>query len=156
MIATPIGPAIQRFVLAGAPAYLAGRGSPHHPRDLVDHACLQFRFASGLFPPWTFEQKAESFKIMPEGPLVTSSIEALILAAEGGLGLVFMFEEFLAPSIAQGTLSPLLPDWWPCFPGPFLYYPSRARKPPPLQAFLDFLRHDRATMARDGLSLPKR
>src|ERR1700742_2878504 len=43
MIAVPIGPRVQRFAAAAAPAYLARRGRPAHPRDLLGHACLRGR-----------------------------------------------------------------------------------------------------------------
>src|ERR1700753_2107756 len=54
MIAIPIGPRMQRFATAAAPAYLDARGRPEHPRDLLSHACLRGRFASGASPPWEF------------------------------------------------------------------------------------------------------
>ena len=47
MIAVPIGPRIQRFATAASPAYLAAHGRPEHPRDLLEHACIRGRFASG-------------------------------------------------------------------------------------------------------------
>ncbi|MCX7322325.1 MAG: LysR family transcriptional regulator, partial [Hyphomicrobiales bacterium] len=47
MIAVPIGPRIQRFATAASAAYLDRHGRPAHPRDLLSHACLRGRFASG-------------------------------------------------------------------------------------------------------------
>src|SRR5689334_5106337 len=47
MIAVPIGPRVQRFAAAAAPAYLDRRGRPEHPRELLGHACLRGRFPSG-------------------------------------------------------------------------------------------------------------
>ena len=41
MIAVPIGPRVQRFATAAAPAYLNRRGRPAHPRDLLGHACAR-------------------------------------------------------------------------------------------------------------------
>src|SRR5215470_8100414 len=55
MIAVPIGPRRQRFVTAASPAYLAARGTPRHPRDLLDHSCIRHRFASGVIISWEFE-----------------------------------------------------------------------------------------------------
>src|SRR5919204_81774 len=46
MIAVPIGPRVQRFATAAAPAYLNRRGRPEHPRQLLEHACLRGRFTS--------------------------------------------------------------------------------------------------------------
>ena len=51
MIAVPIGPRVQRFASAAAPTYLAARGRPPIRRDLLDHACIRHRFASGIIRP---------------------------------------------------------------------------------------------------------
>ena len=47
MIRIPIGPRFQRFATAAAPAYLAARGRPEHPNDILGHSCIRHRFASG-------------------------------------------------------------------------------------------------------------
>src|SRR6185312_11581742 len=70
MIAVPIGPRVQRFATAAAPAYLDRRGRPEHPRDLLGHACLRGRFTSGTMPPWEFERDGEVVRIDPTGPLI--------------------------------------------------------------------------------------
>src|SRR5437868_7531540 len=59
MIAVPIGPRVQRFATAASPAYLDRHGRPQHPRDLLTHACLLGRFASGAMTPWEFERDGE-------------------------------------------------------------------------------------------------
>lgn len=140
MIRVPIGPRIQRYVTAGAPAYLATHGRPAHPNDLLAHACIRHRFASGVAFPWEFERGAETVKVVPSGPLVATTIELERSAAIQGLGLIHTFEEFLAPALQAGTLEPVLEDWSPRFSGPFLYYPSRRHMPAPLRAFVAFLR----------------
>jgi|SRR5450432_2153259 DNA-binding transcriptional LysR family regulator len=141
MIAVPIGPRVQRFVSAAAPAYLAARGWPEHPSDLLGHSCIRHRFASGASPPWEFVRNGEIVRINPKGPLVASSLEVEIGAAVAGLGIISTFEETLAPSIASGALAPVLEDWWQSFPGPFLYYASRKQLPTPLRAFIDYLKN---------------
>ena len=143
MIAVPIGPRVQRFAAAAAPGYLAARGTPKHPRDLIDHACIRHRFASGVSSPWEFERKGKVVKLDPAGPLVTSSAEMQVAAAVAGLGIACTFEEFFAPAFASGELVDVLTDWLPSFPGPFLYYPSRRHMPAPLRAFVDFIKAER-------------
>ena len=140
MIAVPIGPRVQRFVTAGAPAYLAAHGCPVHPRDVLRHACIRHRFASGISPAWEFERDGKVLRISPTGPLVATATDLEISAAVQGLGLIHSFEGFLAPALASGTLQAVLTDWSQSFPGPFLYYPSRRQMPVPLRAFVDFLR----------------
>ena len=144
MIAVPIGPRVQCFATAAAPAYLDARGRPDHPRDLLDHACLRGRFSSGaLTSPWEFERDGEIVRIEPQGPLiagVAGAVELLVDVAVAGGGIIHLFEDWLAPTLGSGALEPVLPDWWQSFSGPFLYYSGRRLVPPPLRAFLDFIR----------------
>lgn len=143
MVAVPIGPRRQRFAAAAAPAYLDRRGRPDHPRDLLHHACLRGRFASGTMPPWEFECAGESVRVDPVARMVVrlgAAADLAVDAAIGGAGVVYMFEDWLRPHLDSGALEPVLPQWWPSFSGPFLYYPGRKLLPGPLRAFVDFIR----------------
>jgi DNA-binding transcriptional LysR family regulator len=143
MIAVPIGPRLQRFATAAAPAYLNARGRPLHPRDLLEHACLRGRFASGASPIWEFERDGEILRVEAVGPLVVSpggAIDLAIAAAIDGLGIIHLFEQWLQPALDNGMLEPVLEPWWQSFSGPFLYYPGRRLVPAPLRAFVDFIR----------------
>ncbi|PWR22138.1 LysR family transcriptional regulator [Zavarzinia compransoris] len=140
MIAVPLGPRVQRYALAAAPSYLERHGSPGHPRDLLGHACLRYRFLSGARPAWEFERAGQVVRVDPSGPLLANSIEMILAGAAAGLGIVFSFEDLVAPLIAEGRLVALLPDWWGEFPGPFLYCHDRRLMPAPLRAFIDHLR----------------
>jgi DNA-binding transcriptional LysR family regulator len=141
MIAIPIGPRTQRFAVAAAPAYLALRGIPQHPRDLLQHACLRGRFLSGAIYPWEFERAGQSLTVEPSGPLIITPTAAdlAVSAAVAGHGVIYLFEEWLAPYLESGQLQPILQEWWLRFPGPFLYYSGRRHLPAPLRAFVDFI-----------------
>jgi DNA-binding transcriptional LysR family regulator len=142
MIAVPIGPLTQRFAVAAAPAYLARRGIPEHPRDLLQHACLRGKFLSGAIFPWEFERDGQKLSLDPSGPLIVTPtvMDLAVNAAVAGHGVIYLFEEWLAPYMASGQLQPILQDWWLSFPGPFLYYSGRRHMPAPLRAFVDFIR----------------
>jgi DNA-binding transcriptional LysR family regulator len=143
MIAVPIGPRVQRFATAGAPAYLDRRGRPAHPRQLLEHACLRGRFTSGTTPPWEFERKGKVVQVDPTGPLLVGiggAIDLAVDAAIAGTGIIYLFEDWLRPHLDSGKLEPVLQPWWPRFPGPFLYYPGRRLVPAPLRAFVDFIK----------------
>lgn len=143
MIAVPIGPRVQRYAAAAAPAYLARCGRPGHPRDLLAHACLPGRLTSGGITTWEFERAGEVVKLDPSGPLVVNlggAVELSVAAALAGHGIIYLFEDWLRPHFESGALEPVLPDWWLSFSGPFLYYPGRRLVPAPLRAFIDFLR----------------
>lgn len=140
MIAVPIGPRVQRYVTAAAPSYWAAHGRPTHPRDLLDHRCIRHRFASGAFASWEFVRDGETVRLEVSGPLVGNILSVELEAAVQGLGVIHTFDGFLAPSLADGRLEPVLEDWSERFSGPFLYYAGRRHLPPPLRAFIDFLR----------------
>jgi DNA-binding transcriptional LysR family regulator len=148
MIAAPIGPRVQRFMLAAAPAYLARNGTPKHPRELIGHACIRHRFAGGALAGWEFARGDEVVRINPGGRLIASNGQMEIAAAVAGLGLLHTFEDILKPAIDAGDLVPVLRDWCLEFSGPLLYYPSRAHVPAPLRAFIDFVKKDGAAAPR--------
>lgn len=145
MIAVPIGPRRQRAAAAASPAYLAARGRPGHPRDLFAHTCMRARFASGAAVQWEFEREGEVVRMNPHGPLlvqVGGAVDLAVEAAVAGLGVVYLFEDWLRPYFERGVLEPVLEPWWPQFSGPFLYYSGRRLLPAPLRAFVDFIRSD--------------
>jgi DNA-binding transcriptional LysR family regulator len=155
MIAVPIGPRVQRFATAAAPSYLAARGRPKHPRDLLNHACLRGQFASGAMPIWEFERDGEIVRVDPSGPLVVrlgAAADLAVSAAVAGVGIVSLFEDWLRPSFDSGALVPVLQPWWQSFSGPFLYFPGRRLVPAPLRAFVDFIKawpgHDGGAYSR--------
>ncbi|MGF9564979.1 LysR family transcriptional regulator [Neorhizobium sp. JUb45] len=144
MIAVPIGPRVQRFVAAASPAYFERHGRPQHPRDLLDHACMRGRFASGaMMGPWEFERDAEIIRVDPTGPLIVQSGGAIDLAVEAavaGSGIIYLFDGWLKPHLDSGALEEVLEPWSQRFPGPFLYYSGRRLVPAPLRAFIDFIK----------------
>ncbi len=144
MIAVPIGPRVQRFAAAAAPAYLDRHGRPKHPGELLGHACLRGRFPSGaMTTPWEFARDGEVVRVDPTGPLIVRAGGATDLAVDAaiaGTGIVYLFEDWLRPYFDHGSLEPVLEPWWPQFSGPFLYYPGRRLVPAPLRAFIDFIK----------------
>ena len=146
MVAIPIGPRQQRFAAAAAPSYLDRKGRPEHPRDLMSHACLRGRFASGALTEWEFERDGEVVKVEPTGPLIVrvgATTDLAVDAAVAGVGIIYLFEDWLRPHMDSGALQPVLETWWLRFSGPFLYYPSGRYLPGPLRAFVDFIRSAR-------------
>ena len=145
MIAVPIGPRVQRMAAAASPAFLARCGALEHPRDLSLGACIRARFASGAMIHWQFERDGEAITIEPNGQLLVQVGGALDLALDAavqGLGVIYLFEDWLTPYFERGVLQPVLQPWWPQFSGPFLYYPGHRLVPAPLRAFVDFIRNE--------------
>lgn len=143
MIAVPIGPRVQRFASGASSAYLAARGRPEHPRDLLVHVCIRSRFAGRAITPWEFEYDGELVQVDPPAALVVQAgggSDLSVAAAIAGAGIVSLFEDWLRPHFESGALEPVLEPWWQSFSGPFLYYPGRRLVPAPLRAFIDFIK----------------
>ena len=145
MIAVPIGPRRHWAALAASPDYLERRGVPVHPRDLLEHDCIRTRFASGALTEWEFEKAGETLIVDPHARLIigTAGAAAAIDLAIAGHGVIQAFRNWLDPHLERGTVVPVLPDWWPAFDGPRLYFSSRFM-PMPLRAFVDFIAEQRA------------
>lgn len=144
MIAVPIGPRTQRFATAAAPQYLNSHDRPTHPRQLLEHSCILGRYVNGaLATPWLFERNGETFRIEPQGRLVVrvgGASDLGVHAALAGIGVVHLFEDWLCPYLKSGELEPVLTEWWRPFEGPYLYYSDRRLVPPPLRAFIDYIK----------------
>ena len=144
MIAVPIGPRVQRFATAAAPAYLAAHGRPRTParpaRPQVPARAVRERrhAAVGVRARRRGRAHRSARRRWSCNPArrATSSSDAAI----AGLGVVALFEDWLRPAIDEGTLEPVLEAWWQTFSGPFLYFPSRRLMPAPLRAFVDFIK----------------
>lgn len=156
MIAIPIGPRVQRFAAAASPDYIARRGRPTHPRELLEHDCIGWRFPNGPVRAWELERSGETIVVDPKGPLVASfggATDFAVQAAVAGCGIIYLFEDWLRPHLERGELVPVLQPWWSGLSGPFLYYPGRSYLPAPLRAFVDFIK---ATTSRVGAARKRR
>jgi DNA-binding transcriptional LysR family regulator len=138
MIAVSLGPE-ERYAVVGSPKYVAQRGRPKHPKDLLDHPCIRIRYSSGLLPDWEFEKAGHVVKVAPNGNLIVTNPGLALRAAHDGLGFWAASEGYIRDAVKSGVLISVLEDWCTPFPGPFLYYPSRRQPPPALGAFVSFV-----------------
>lgn len=141
MIAVRIGPDM-RMAVVGAPAYFAQRSRPAAPPDLTSHRCINMRMPTygGLFA-WEFEKEGRELKVRVEGPLVFNNLALRLKGALSGLGLAYLPEDVVQPSIRQGRLVRVLDDWCAPFAGYHLYYPGRRQASPAFAVLVDALRY---------------
>ena len=140
MMAVRVSPDL-RTAVVGSPDYLAARLIPITPRDLEDHACINYRFAaSGALYRWPFARGGEVFDVAVEGALTLNDTDLIRVAALDGVGLACTLEDTVADDLAAGRLLRVLEDWCRPFPGFFLYYPGRRQVPPALRVLIDMLR----------------
>jgi DNA-binding transcriptional LysR family regulator len=130
-----------RLAVVGSPEYFEAHKIPKHPQDLKDHACIGFRFSSGLYR-WEFEKGGKTLTVSPQGPVSFDDPELVLQAVLDGVGVGTTMEDSLAELLAAGRVVQVLRDWCPSFPGYFLYYPSRRNQPAALAVLIDTLRLD--------------
>jgi DNA-binding transcriptional LysR family regulator len=128
-----------RLAVIGSPEYFKSHKIPRTPRDLKDHACIGFRFRSGIYR-WEFGKGRKTVTVNPQGPVTFDDSDLVIQAVLNGVGIGMAMEEPLAEMIAKGRLVQVLKEWCPTFPGYFLYYPSRRNHPAALTALINTLR----------------
>jgi DNA-binding transcriptional LysR family regulator len=138
MISVPIGPRRQQIGLAASREYLARRSMPQSLQDLTEHDAIRYRLPNGSLIPWRLQEGSEVVEVSPATRLVlgVNAFHSGVAYARAGLGIIGMFANWLQDDLRIGTLVPILPDRWPQFAGPRLYYPNRLA-PPPLRTFIE-------------------
>ena len=129
-----------RFIVAGAPAYLARRGTPQKPQDLLEHDCICFRSSGGARYAWELERGRKTWRVPVQGTVTTNDAALIRALAVAGVGLVYTFEPLIADDLRRGSLRLVLEAYAAAVPGFFLYFPSRAQVSPALRAFVDVAR----------------
>lgn len=128
-----------RLAAVAAPDYLKRHGRPRTPRELRDHACIAFRFRTGVYR-WEFEKGRKALTVLPQGPLTFDDPDLVVQAAVEGAGIGMAMEGTVRQLLKEGRLEEVLEDWCPRFPGYFLYYPSRRNRTAALAALIQTLR----------------
>jgi DNA-binding transcriptional LysR family regulator len=132
MISVPIGPRRQQVGLAASPSYLARVGMPRTVEELTEHQAIRYRLPNGSLIPWTLQQGNQAAEVTPLTKLVlgANALNAGLAYARAGLGIIGAFRNWLAEDLEAGRLVAVLPERWPEFDGPRLYYPNRLASPP--------------------------
>ncbi|MFS2153593.1 LysR family transcriptional regulator [Rhizobium sp. Rhizsp42] len=139
MVAVSVSSA-QRQCAVASPDYIARRGAPQHPRDLVDHVCIGWRPRPDTAPyRWEFTENGRDFDVAVDPDMTTNDMGMMLRMASSGAGITFGMVETFAPYIARGELVPLLESYGPPFDGFYIYYPRRHRQPQKLRVLVDHL-----------------
>jgi DNA-binding transcriptional LysR family regulator len=128
-----------RILTVAAPAYLARRGRPAHPREVAHHACIHFRNPiTGQPFEWEFRSAHEVIEVETKGRLLVSDVGAMHGACVAGAGIAQVMALGVQDLMAGGALVELFPDWaGEMFPL-YALLPSRRQPPAKVRAFIDF------------------
>ena len=140
MIAVPVSGDL-RLVVVGAPSYFARHPKPTHPRELLDHECINWH-ATPDAPPyrWEFTEDGRDFSVSVPARVLSTDPAFIIRLARTGAGLAMAHEGQVREDVARGALVPVLEEFQTAFPGYYLYYPQRRHASPALRALIDHLR----------------
>ncbi|MES2337148.1 MAG: LysR family transcriptional regulator [Pseudomonadota bacterium] len=126
-----------RMRTVAAPAYLAARGTPHHPAELGEHPC--FVYANAI-ATWHFRKAdGEEAAVRPKGPLVADNGDAMLPALCAGLGIARLPDFIVDREIAAGRLVEILADWSPTGLALHLMTPPSPLRPARVEAVIAFL-----------------
>lgn len=139
MISVPLGPPIKLAVVA-TKEYFAAHPIPAHPRELVEHQSVVFRFHHGRTYHWEFERAEEKLEIVPSGNIVVDDFDSVLEGVLNGAGVGYLYHEQVKTYLATGQLISVLEDWLPERPSLQFYYPNRQYMPCGLRAFLDYIK----------------
>lgn len=122
--------------MVAAPEYLSRRGTPRSVDDLQHHDILHYSYhASGR--SWRLRQGAAERVIRTGGRLTVNSGEALLEAAEHGLGVALLPDFIAAESLRAGRVRDILPDAAPEPLGIYAVTPPGRFPQPKVRAFVD-------------------
>jgi DNA-binding transcriptional LysR family regulator len=127
-----------QWVVCASPGYLARRGEPASPDELVDHDCIAFE---GLqtYRSWPFGHAATARAAVIRPRFSVNTADAIIDAASAGAGIARIMSYQAAAAVRAKALVPILTD---CAPPPSpVHVVHRSQRSQPLKqrAFLDFV-----------------
>lgn len=128
-----------RLMLIAAPKYLATRGEPASVEDLTDHDLLHYSYlASGR--TWKLRAPNGSERqVRVGGRLTINNGDALLQAAEHGLGVAMSPDFIAADSLRAGRVREVLRDAAPEPVGIWAVTPPGRFPQPKVRAFVEFL-----------------
>lgn len=99
----------ERYVVA-SPGYLARRGIPANPTDLLEHDGIIYGQSSGG-QEWVFRRGSSETSIQLRTRLTLSAAEGVREAVLAGQGFAITSRWMFAPELASGAVVPVLTAW---------------------------------------------
>jgi len=126
-----------RRVTVASPTYIAARGEPGKPADLMAHDIIAVTGIRTAHDRWTFGEGARETTVVLEPRLTLSTVQAALDAAVAGGGIVRPLSYQSAPLEAAGQLRRLLRDQEPPPIPIHLIHPTGRYLAPKVRLFID-------------------
>lgn len=132
-----------RWLVVASPDYVARRGAPARPEDLMAHECLRMRMGTNEIYKWEFDAEPSPIEIDAPGAITVDEAAFAFGLVERGAALGYVAEFAVADRLRDGRMVTVLDDWPSIGPGFYAYYPSRRQVPTALRLLIDFIREQR-------------
>lgn len=140
-------------ITVAAPGYLAHRGEPRTPAELLGHECLVFT-PTPTVNAWVYLHDGERIVVNVSGRLRTNSSEAIRELALAGLGIARAPRWLFADELASGRIVPILSGYAPEPVAIHAVSPANRRQSARVRAFIDYLAGIWAADADSGITPP--
>lgn len=129
-----------RMRLVASPDYLARRGIPQTPTDLLQHICLHYRFPnSGKLETWALRQTPGEPELRLPISMICNNIETRVCFSLQGLGIAYLPDFSIREPLADGRLQPILADHVERTGVFHVLWPASKHPSPKVRALVDFL-----------------
>ena len=98
-------------ILCAAPSYLKKHGSPTTFAEVAERECVLLREREEPIGTWRLTGPSGTETVKANGSLASNDIDVVLRWAHDGHGIVMSSQWLLAPSIANGKLVRVLPQW---------------------------------------------
>ena len=141
-----------RRLCVATPEYLARRGTPRAPAELVQHDCLTLSSDASQTRGWAFrvplaDGATEVMHLKPGGPLDCSDGQVLHDWCLGGWGIAWRSTWEVEAEIAAGRLVAVLEDFAAPPNGIYVVFPQRKHLPLRVRLWIEYLKHQYAQPA---------
>ena len=125
---------------SAAPSYLSAFGRPNHPRDLLNHKCVRYKFVTAKrIWDWQFVEDGQIKTVDPPTRLIFDSMQSVMQAVRDGHGIGWSLRAVIEDDLQAGALETVLDPYVTELPPYYLYYPEQNRRLELLRLFIDFL-----------------
>lgn len=126
--------------IVASPAYLAARGTPMVPEDLLQHGCLQHRFPStGKLERWLLSRDGVLLDLDLPCTVAASATDPLVDLAEAGLGFCCVPRYTIRRQLREGSLVSVLEPFLRTRRSFRALWPSGKHQSPKIRVFVDYL-----------------
>ena len=126
--------------VVATPDYLALRGTPQVPADLLQHTCMHYRWPnSGKLETWALRRAPGEPELQLPTSMICNNVETRVCFALQGLGVTYLPEFAIREPLADGRLQLILENYVEHRGVFYVLWPASKHPSPKVRALVDFL-----------------